>query len=582
MRSKRDNWLTASLSSPGLFAHFLVLQKLGPRREDPAKKNRSRILKKYSLILMMLVIGILEYSCEPKGEVTIEREPVKITGPKTEEIDEAGYAKIYYVADNVGSDETGDGSKEKPWASINYSLSKISNASAESRIAVLVSEGDYSKSTIRLKEYIDLYGGFSEKEWERDIAKNVSVLSGDGKRRIVVSADNTKLDGFMLMGGVIRGKGAAILCNGVSPQISNNTFYRNKTLKPIPWNPKFIHETAHDGGAIYCENGTNPLIKNNLFVNNQTENGRGAAIAFNNRCTGQIIDNVFIKNVAGTDDPMRSSDGGAVSVFDWCRTIIKGNIILGNRAESKNDGGGIFLALWSSAEINNNMFVDNWSGDDAGALFVGGQEHRYDSPLDHLPSEEEFYVTIRENTFLGNSHGGNNSGAMRFTMESRGEFVNNVVAHSNGIYFQRSDVKIIGNTILENFLFKETKEGLNPGHISENIIWGDFIITTEANVTNNNIKDGFGGADNFSEPPVFDDDGIEFVAEGVSYHTLRFYTSVYLSDHQLDPGSLIGRVVYANGKWGVVRSNNTHNITLWGDFSREIRFSILPTYRLLK
>ena len=539
-------------------------------------------MKKYRLILFMLLIGLIDFSCEPKVEVAVETEPVKIQGPQTEEINESDYTKIYYVADNDGSDEEGDGSMEKPWASINYSLSQIATASEDNRIAIFVSEGDYSKSTIRMIEYVDLYGGFSEKSWQRDIDKNVSVLSGDRKRRIVIAANHSILDGFMLTGGVVRGKGAAIDCKGGSPQISNNTFYRNKTLKPIPWNPRFIHETAHDGGAIYCENDANPIIKNNLFVNNQTENGRGAAIAFSKKCKGKIIDNVFIKNVAGTDDPMRSSDGGAVSIFDWCHTTIKGNIILGNRSESNNDGGGVFLALWSSAEITNNVFVDNWSGDDAGALFVGGQEHRYDSPLDPLPSKEDFYVSIKENTFLGNSHGGNNSGAMRFTMESRGEFVDNIVAHSNGIYFQRSDVKIVGNTILENFLFKETKEGLNPGHISENIIWGDFIITTEANVINNNIKDGFGGAENLSEPPIFDDDGIEFVAEGVSYHTLKFYTHIYVSDHQFAPGALIGRVVNSGGTWGVVRSNDTHDITLWGDFSREIRFSILPTYRLAK
>jgi hypothetical protein len=359
-----------------------------------------------------MIIGVIGFACEPKIEVTVERETTKISGPQTEQINKKNYSEMYYVADNAGSDEDGNGSKEKPWASVNYALSQISTASVESRVALLISGGDYSKSTIQMKEYIDLYGGFSENDWQRDITKNVSVLSGDGERRIINAADNSKLDGFMLISGVVRAKGAGLYCGGGVPQITNNTFYRNKTLKPVPWKPKFIHETAHDGGAIYCENGASPLIKNNLFVNNQTENGRGAAIAFSNKCEGQIIDNVFIKNVAGTDDPMRSSDGGAISVFNWCNTTIEGNVILSSRADSNNDGGGIFIALWSSAKVNKNIFVDNFSGDDAGALFVGGQEHRYESPLDPLPSREKFFVSIKENTFLGNSHGGNNSGAM--------------------------------------------------------------------------------------------------------------------------------------------------------------------------
>jgi hypothetical protein len=69
------------------------------------------------------------------------------------------------------------------------------------------------------------------------------------------------------------------------------------------------------------------------------------------------------------------------------------------------------------------------------------------------------------------------------------------------------------------------------------------------------------------------------VAEGISYQTLDFFTGIYVSDHEFEPGSLIGRVVNANGKWGVVRSNGTHDITVWGDFSREVQFVILPTYR---
>jgi hypothetical protein len=540
-------------------------------------------VKKYQWILsIILFLGLMGFACDQKIDISVVKENPTASGPQTEPINKEDYVEIYYVADNLGSDESGDGSIQKPWASINFSLSQISTASAENRIAILISAGDYSKSTIQMKECVDLYGGFSEKDWKRDITKYVSALSGDGERRIIISADNARLDGFYLTSGIIRGKGAGIFCDGVSPQITNNTFYRNKTLKPVPWKPKFIHETAHDGGAIYCENGASPLIKNNLFIKNQTENGRGAAIAMSNNCEGQIINNVFIENVAGMDDPMRSSDGGAISVFDWCNTEIEGNVILGNHADSKNDGGGIFIALWSSATVAKNIFVDNWSGDDAGALFVGGQEHRYESPLDPLPLKEEFFVSIKENTFLGNSHGGNISGAMRFTMESRGEFIDNIVSLSNGIYFQRSEVCILNNTILENFLFIETKEGLKKGKISNNTIWGDFSIKTEVAITNNNIKDGYPGEGNYSQDPIFKNDGFDITAEGLSYHPRKFYTEVYNSQYKFKPSSLIGRVAHAGGKWGVVRSNDEHSLTVWGDLSAEIQWTILPTYSLAK
>ena len=87
---------------------------------------------------------------------------------------------------------------------------------------------------------------------------------------------------------------------------------------------------------------------------------------------------------------MRSSDAGAVSIFNWSDAVIEGNLFISNIADSKNDGGAIFIALWSSAKVNNNLFVDNHSGDDAGALFVGGQEHRYGGlPLDPIPPKDQ-------------------------------------------------------------------------------------------------------------------------------------------------------------------------------------------------
>ncbi len=168
---------------------------------------------------------------------------------------------------------------------------------------------------------------------------------------------------------------------------------------------------------------------------------------------------------------MRSSDGGAISIFDWCDARIENNIVLSNKALASNDAGGIFIALWSSAVVKGNLFIDNDAGDDAGGLFVGGQEHRYDSPLDPLPPKDKFFVDVKENIFLGNKNSSMNSGAMRFTMESRGIFQRNITAFNNGIYFQRSEVKVSENIILDDFLFVETKKGLKKGEISNNLIW---------------------------------------------------------------------------------------------------------------
>ena len=309
------------------------------------------------------------------------------------------------------------------------------------------------------------------------------MLEAGGTGRVLVAADNTKLDGFEVTGGLLRGPGAGVLIDGTSPVLSNNFFTANQTLAPEDWAPKHLHETAHDGGAVYCTNAGEPDIRNNVFAANRTEVGRGAAIAYDGHCAGAIVNNVLMDNFTGLDDPMRSSDGGAISVFRWSSPVVANNVILGNEARSNNDGGGIFVALWSSAKIRDNLIVGNEAGDDAGGLFVGGQEHRYDAPLDPLPDAEEFYVEVTGNRFFGNRNPSNNSGATRITMESRGLVGRNVAAQNRGFYLQRSELDVVDNTILEDTLFIESKEGLGQSKFRNNIVWGGFESGAVVTVT---------------------------------------------------------------------------------------------------
>ncbi len=538
----------------------------------------------YVCIFILFTASLLILSCSEKGAKISEKArrvtADSVVGPRTIEVDINTYQMIYYVSDDRGSDQTGNGSLQKPWETVNYTLSMIVDASTSKRYAVFVAEGGYSKATIQMKAHVDIYGGFSAKDWQRDVFKYVSRLGGDKKRRVLVGANNARLDGFVITDGVVRGKGGGMICDGVSPHISNNLFLKNKTLKPIPWLPKYIHEVANDGGALYCSNGASPIIEHNLFVNNATENGRGGAVALNNKCQARISKNIFYQNVSGTDDPMRSSDGGAISVFDWCNPVIEGNVVLRNRADANNDGGGIFVALWSSATITDNVLVGNWSGDDAAGLFVGGQEHRYDGPLDPLPDKEHFYVSIRNNLFIGNDHPSKNSGAMRFTMESRGEFIGNVTAFNQGIYFQRSEVKIAKNVILDRFLFKETKNGLGISEIYDNVLWAEFDLQTAAKVYNNRFKYQYDDYNVFGGLPDFKSDGKELTANSSVYYRQQFITKVLVSGPDLGINELSNRVVRAGDRYSVIRSNDSDTITLWGDFTKEMHFSVLPTYRI--
>jgi len=531
------------------------------------------MIKKTARFYLPLLI-ILLISCSMQdSDVELIRK-----GPRTVAVQLDQYQNIKYVSSTSGSDSQGEGSRQSPWETVIFALSRISDANEQNRYAVLVSAGSYGNRTIRMKEYIDLYGGFNDKDWGRDIDANYTEFHGNEKRRIMFGADFSRVDGFVFREGTIRGKGAAIYGKGVSPAITNNVFKNNKTLGPKPWNPKYRHEITNDGGAVYFEYGSSPVIENNLFIDNSTENGRGAALAFHSRCNGKITNNVFLKNIAGLDDPLRSSDGGAVSVFDWSSPLVENNLFLNNKALAENDAGGMFVALWSSPIIRKNIFVGNVCTDDAGALFVGGQEHRYDAPLDPLPPKDQFYIAVEENLFIGNSNPSRNSGVTRMTMESRGVFRKNVTAYNTGIYFQRSEVLIEDNLMLDHFRLVETKKGLNPSVIRNNIIWGDFLITTEADIHDNSIKGGY--ENNSNIPPQLIQDGFQVIPDAV-YCPLRSYTTtLFLSNGTFPVNGLVNRVVKAGDKWSVIKSNDEKHVEVWGDFFQRIDFTILPTYRL--
>jgi len=538
---------------------------------------KTKYLRTITIVSALFISGIILFSACTKSISESKVSSKELTSPKTIQVDLTKYAAAVYIT-TEGDDTIGNGSKQAPYATIQKG---VSAQTMDGLTAVLVARGEYSENNIQLKNGVSLFGGFNSTDWSRDIVKHETIVSGKGEGRIIVAADNLTIDGFTFTDGKLRGQGGAIYCRSVSPTISNNVFKGNVTLKPIPWNPKYWHETANDGGAIYCEKNSNPVIENNIFVKNQTENGRGGAIACNDNCKPVIRNNVFYKNTTGLDDPMRSSDGAAISIFNRCNAEITGNVILSNTALARNDAGGVFVALWSSAKIENNLFVDNESGDDAGALFVGGQEHRYDAPLDPIPPKDKFFVSIKNNKFLGNRNSSRNSGAMRFTMESRGEFVHNIVVQNNGVYFQRSEVLVADNTILDNFLFIETKEGLELGTIENNVIWSEYTREVDATVRNNNMKYPEEGNGNYSDQVSFVNDDIEINVLSANWTKTGNKTNV-LTDKKFETNSLINRVVRIGDDWNVIISNDSDSFTIYGNYSAIGKVYILPTYTLDK
>jgi hypothetical protein len=545
-------------------------------------RNEYLTIKRKIVLLGLLTVIYSLSGCTNKNvqsKEIVKSKEINAPGLRMEPVQKSDYNFFIYV--NTDNESEGNGDPKNPFASLTSALTMALNKKISGRIAIYVAQGEYEEETIKMIPHVDLYGGFNGSSWERDIEKFKTILNPPGKNRVIEGADDSRIDGFIIRGGKINGKGAGIICSGVSPVISNNVFLYNSTLSPQKWDPEYWHETANDGGAIYCENGSQAVVRNCLFISNGTENGRGAGIAADNKCKLLIKESVFINNKAGTNDPMRSSDGGAISIFDWCEAEITDNIFLNNKALNHNDGGGVFVALWSSAKIDGNIFVNNVAGDDAGGLFVGGQEHRYGgAPLDPIPATKDFSIHISNNLFLGNKNSSMNSGVMRFTMESKGTYTNNISALNNGIYFQRSEVAVKENIILDNFLFIETKEGLLPGEITNNLIWADFTLEVNPTVSGNKIKGELDSQGKKNKSPEFLDDGLAFSVASINVDKKMLKTEILIIGETLETNSLVNRVIRSGDNWGVICSNTSKEITIWGNFINSGSFDIIPTYTL--
>ncbi|MBL9215927.1 MAG: hypothetical protein JNG83_10670 [Opitutaceae bacterium] len=499
-------------------------------------------------------------------------------GPKpVAPVDLTAYALVLHVDQARGDDIKGDGSSTRPFASIVQGLEAAGKPTEKARVAILVSQGRYVQPTFALKPHVDLYGGFAAPGGKRDIYAHPTQLDGAGQNRIAIGADHARIDGFHFVNGRVRGKGAALLCDATSPEVFNCVFVNNRTLIPMPWNPPLLHETANDGGAVMCLNGAAPRLKHNLFYANSTECGRGAALAVDRRSSPRVDRNVFANNRAGLDDPMRSSDGGAVSWFDWSGGEFSGNVVVANEALTRNDAGGVFVALWSAPRIADNIIVANEGGDDAGGLFLGGQEHRYDAPLDAYPPADQFNIEVRRNVFVGNANSSKNSGAMRVTMETRAHFADNLIAENlGGFYIQRSEIFAERNTVWQDWQFLEDKPSLGPSRYVGNVLKGP-VGPVESRVTfaGNMAEASVPGGPHLAVADIFADDALDGALVSLRFDPLTFTTTLVTKDPLPAGADFAGRPVLFGdnlkrvkggkvGQWRVIARAGGNEIVIWG------------------
>ncbi|MFC2084785.1 right-handed parallel beta-helix repeat-containing protein [Bacteroidota bacterium] len=494
----------------------------------------------------------------------------------TESIEVSNYTHVYYISQQTGSDRNGDGSQLRPYKSIRYALNQIKINSEINRIALFIGEGTYSGSTINMKPFVDLFGGFSSKTWERDIYKNTTVLHGENSRRVVVGSNNALIDGFKIKEGLSRSHGGGILCEDTSPTISNCFIVNNYVLEPDNFNNERIHQDGYHGGGIACRYNAVPVIRNNVFYGNKTSIGNGAALSFygwlrsenspereivNNFMEGGwqpvVKNNVFIQNVSGVNDinRTRSSNGAAISCAFEARPIIKNNVIVCNQAKGRSDAGGIYSEHFSYPEIIGNWILGNICDDDGGGIYTNHTGH----------------AVITGNYIAGNETIGKGVGGIRISKEGRASISHNIIVYNQsggGVHSVDGYMALINNVIMNNkgpasVRITNHFNYFMPSTIDNNIIRdNEGIIDIEESykdkviIKNNNI-------DNYSKPLKFNHDLINGRFENIKFNDQIFQSIIFTNE--IFDRNFIGRVIRIDKFWSVITKAESNKLFVWGN-----------------
>ncbi len=183
-------------------------------------------------------------------------------------------------------------------------------------------------------------------------------------------------------------------------------------------------------------------------------------------------------------------------------------------------------------------------------------------------------MSIEGNVFMGNRNPSLNSGAFRITMESRGSFTNNLTAFNHGTYFQRSEMEIKHNTLVDNLLLIETKEGLELSSLVSNIVLGEVDIETEVQMLDNLFPEELHG-DGFNA--LFISDGLQLGVIGSMKGGNRMETRIVM-DENLKKNSLKHRIIRAGDHFALVKENRGSELVVYGDIPVEATIMVMPTY----
>lgn len=241
-----------------------------------------------------------------------------------------GLAADWHVSINDGSDQTGNGSRDLPFESIQRAIDE-----AEDGDRIRVAQGVYGPIGV-YEESLSISGGFSETDWTQDIKTNETIIDG-GDVRTCIELDNSSsvIEGLIVQNGRAEEQGGGgIHINEGAPIIRNCTIRNNSATGVDSWG---------SGGIL--AGSADVRIQDCLIVDNETGDGAGGI---------RIADSSFlIKNTVVADNHGAS----AIHIGDSGGDIVHATI-----ADNSEGGTGFYQSqvTVSNSIIWGNNRYGNW------------------------------------------------------------------------------------------------------------------------------------------------------------------------------------------------------------------------------
>jgi predicted outer membrane repeat protein len=256
-----------------------------------------------------------------------------------------GHVSAYY-----GNDVTGNGTRDLPWRTIGFALSKAMESLSPSGI-IRVAAGRYMENIAVQRRGIELQGGWKgvfAARWNfltygvEPTSKYEAIIDGQNLGSAIVAGADTTIDGFTITRGYATNGGGVYGADGITVR-----------------NCKITGNSADMGGGMYLE-GFSATVTNCLFVSNSAKFGGGIYT----RMGYQVISScTFRANSADTGGGIFNSESSPS--IENC--LFAGNTYLATLHPAYAGGGGIANES-SYPYIGNCTFSGNVAGERGGAI----------------------------------------------------------------------------------------------------------------------------------------------------------------------------------------------------------------------